>query len=90
MWKDFAAEVDIEREPLTHFPSKLYGYYEYCDQIRNVLLADGKLVALLAESQPDDRYNGHLLTQDFIYCIANHFVNFNLKPRDFDSASTKE
>lgn len=84
MWNDFVSEIDIECESLAHFPSKLYGYYEYCEQIRKILLADAELVALLAESQPDDDYDGHLLTQDFIYCIANHFVGFDRKPRNFD------
>lgn len=86
MWNEFAAEIDFAREPLSRFPSKLHGYYEYCGQIRRVLMADPELMELLARSQPGDAYDGHLLTQDFIYCIAYYFVGFDSEPRYYTQA----
>ncbi len=81
LWNEFASEVDFDREPLSNFPSKLYGYYEYCEQIRKILMTDEELLSLLAQSQPNDVYDGHILTQDFMYCIAYHFVDSDFKPR---------
>ncbi len=81
LWNEFASEVEFDSEPLSHFPSKLYGYYEYCEQVRKILMADDELLSLLAKSQPNDTYDGHILTQDFMYCIAYHFVDSNSKPR---------
>lgn len=84
MWTDFVDMIGFECQPLTHFRSKLFGYNLYCDQIRNVLLADAGLVRMLKGNRPDDNSNGHMLTQDFIYCIASHFIDFDKKPRTYD------
>lgn len=86
MWNEFASQIDFDREPLSRFPSSLYGYYQYCDQIRNVLLADKELTAMLERDRPYDNSNGHLLTQDFIYCIAYHFLGLDKNPRLYDNA----
>lgn len=86
MWNEFASQIGFDREPLSRFPSSLYGYYQYCDQIRDVLLADKGLVAMLERDRPYDNSNGHLLTQDFIYCIAYHFLGLDKNPHQYDNA----
>lgn len=72
---NFKDEVELDYPPLTQFVGKLAGYEMILDQIRDVLVADDELLAMLAASQPEDNYAGHLLTQDFIYCVAIHLLN---------------
>jgi len=53
---------------------KLIGYFEFCDEIREVLIQDEELLkihnqVIPEEYQIDDKY--HLLTQDFIYSVSN-------------------
>lgn len=86
MWNEFVDAIGFQCPPLSQYPSKLFGYNLYCNQIRNVLLVDSELTALLERDQPDDNSNGHLLTQDFIYCIAYHFLNLESEPRQYDNA----
>lgn len=81
LWQSFKAQADVDYPPLTYFESKLTGYQLICEQIREVLMQDCELLSLLAKSQPDDPSDGHLLTQDFLYCIGIHFIDFNSKPR---------
>lgn len=90
LWQDFKAQTDLDYPYLTHFESKLTGYQLICEQIREVLMQDGELLTLLVKSHPDDPSDGHLLTQDFMYCIGIHFVDFNSKPRDFLEQETGE
>ena len=75
MWLNFKDEVELDYPPLTQFVGKLAGYEMILDQIRDVLVEDDELLAMLAASQPEDNYAGHLLTQDFIYCVAIHLLN---------------
>lgn len=86
MWNEFVESIGFQCPPLSQYPSKLFGYNLYCNQIRNVLLADSELTALLERDQPEDNSNGHLLTQDFIYCIAYHFLGLDKNPRQYDNA----
>lgn len=81
VWSDFKIEIDLDYPPLTHFPSKLAGYEMIADQIREVLMADSELMELLKASQPNDISDGHLLTQDFMYCISYHFLNLEESPK---------
>lgn len=73
VWNNFKDEVELQYPPLSQFVGKLYGYEKMADQIREVLLADEELAILLKKSEPDDISDGHLLTQDFMYAIAQHF-----------------
>lgn len=84
VWNDFKNEIGLDYPPLTHFHSKLFGYELIANQIREVLLADDELVALLKTSQPDDMSNGNLLTQDFMYAIAVHMLDLTEPPIKFE------
>lgn len=84
VWSDFKNEIGLDYPPLTHFPTKLFGYELIANQIREVLIADKELVALLKESQPDDISNGYLLTQDFMYAIAVHMLDLAEPPIKFE------
>lgn len=83
LWWDFISQTDVQFPSLNYFESKLSGYQLMCDLIRDVLLQDGELLTLLNTSQPTDPSDGRLLTQDFLYSIGIHFVDFNSKPRYF-------
>lgn len=83
LWWDFVSQTDVQFPSLNYFESKLSGYQLMCDLIRDVLLQDGELLTLLNKSQPNDPSDGHLLTQDFLYSIGIHFVDFNSRPRYF-------
>lgn len=76
VWSDFKNEVGLDCPPLSQFPCKLFGYEHIATQIRTHLLMDAELVDLLAASERTDLSDGHLLTQDFIYCIAYHKPNW--------------
>lgn len=83
LWWDFVNQTEVQFPSLNYFESKLSGYQLMCDLIRDVLMQDGELVTLLNNSQPNDPSDGHLLTQDFLYSIGIHFVDFNSKPRHY-------
>ena len=74
VWTGFKDEVGLDYPPLTHFPSKLFGYELIASQIREVLIADSELMELLHASEPKDESDGHLLTQDLMYCISYHLL----------------
>lgn len=42
MWNEFVESIGFQCPPLSQYPSKLFGYNLYCNQIRNVLLADSE------------------------------------------------
>lgn len=42
---------------------------------------DKEQIELLKASQPNDISDGHLLTQDFMYCISYHFLNLEESPK---------
>lgn len=77
VWNNFRDEVELEYPPLSQFVGKLYGYEQMADQIREVLMSDMELMDLLNKSQPDDLSDGHLVTQDFMYAIAQHLTYMN-------------
>ncbi|MCM1297538.1 MAG: hypothetical protein NC311_18525 [Muribaculaceae bacterium] len=83
LWWDFVSQTDVTYPSLTYFESKLSGYQLICEQIREVLMQDSELLTLLGRYQPNDPSDGHLLTQDFLYAIGVHFVDFNSQPRYF-------
>lgn len=89
LWWDFVSQTELVFPSLSSFESKLTGYQLMCDHIREVLMQDGELLTLLNTSQPNDPSEGHLLTQDFLYGIGVHFVDFNSKPRYFLEAEQK-
>ena len=74
VWTGFKDEVGLDYPSLTHFPSKLFGYERIADHIKEILMSDQELMNLLAESEKDDDSSGHLLTQDFMYCISYHML----------------
>lgn len=84
VWKHFVAETEIEYPSLSRFAHKLVGHEQVCEQIRGVLTADEVLVALHNEAYPSDSSNYHLLTQDFIYAIAEHFQGFGKGSRYYE------
>lgn len=88
LWQDFKNQTEVTFPSLSYFESKLSGYQLICDKIREVLMQDGDLLTLLSTSQPADPSDGHLLTQDFLYSIAEHFVDFNSRPRNFIDHTT--
>ena len=75
VWTGFKDEVGLDYPSLTQFPSKLFGYELIASQIRDVLIADCELMELLHTSEPEDESEGHLLTQDLMYCISYHMLS---------------
>lgn len=86
VWQGFKQQTDLSYPSLGDFVSKYTGYQMMCDHVRDVLLQDGELLALLHKYRPEDDYNGTMLTQDFLYSIAVHFVDFNSQPRYYIEA----
>ena len=84
VWLDFKYETELDYPSLNWFPHKLVGYDQICNHIREVLIADKDLVALHDASYPNDKSDYHLLTQDFIYAIGVHFVDFDKRPEYFE------
>lgn len=89
VWQGFKQQTDLSYPSLSDFESKYTGYQMRCDHVRDVLMQDGELLALLHSSRPEDDYNGTLLTQDFLYSIAVHFVDFKSQPRYYIEAEQK-
>ena len=54
------------------------------------VIADKELVALHDASYPNDKSDYHLLTQDFIYAIGVHFVDFDKRPAYFIEGQDEE
>ena len=89
VWLDFKYETDLDYPSLNRFAHKLVGYDQICNHIREILIADKELVELHDASYPNDKSDYHLLTQDFIYAIGVHFVDFEKKPAYFDEEDEK-
>lgn len=83
VWLDFKYETELDYPTLNWFTHKLVGYDQICNHIREVLIADKELVELHDKAYPDDVSDYHLLTQDFIYAIGVHFVDFDKRPAYF-------
>ena len=90
VWLDFKYETELDYPSLNWFLHKLVGYDQICNHIREVLIADKDLVALHDASYPNDRSDYHLLTQDFIYAIGVHFVDFDKRPAYFEEGMDEE
>ena len=90
VWLDFKSETELDYPPLSRFAHKLVGYDQICNHIREVLIADKELVALHDASYPNDKSDYHLLTQDFIYAIGVHFVDFDKRPAYFIEGQDEE
>lgn len=87
IWQDFRVITDLDYPSLYNFTHKLVGYDLICNQIREILIADKELVSLHDTSHdgsdanhPKDYSDYHLLTQDFIYAVAAHMVDFDKEP----------
>lgn len=90
VWLDFKYETELDYPPLSRFAHKLVGYDQICNHIREVLIADKELVALHDATYPNDKSDYHLLTQDFIYAIGVHFVDFDKRPAYFEEGVDEE
>ena len=91
VWYDFRDIVDLSYPSLSVYTHRLLGYEDLCDHIRKVLLADQELISLhdkwyngSDDEHPKDISDYHLLTQDFIYAIGVHFVDFDKRPAYFE------
>lgn len=89
VWQDFKYVTELGYPPLSWFSHKLVGYNQICNHIREVLIADKELVELHDKAYPDDLSDYHMLTQDFIYAIGVHFVDFNKEPAYFNDEDAK-
>lgn len=89
VWLDFKYQTELDYPSLSRFSHKLVGYDQICNHIREVLMEDKELIALHDASYPNDKSNYHLLTQDFIYAIAVHFVDFEKVPAYFEEGDDK-
>lgn len=90
VWLDFKYVTELDYPTLSRFAHKLVGYDQICNHIREVLIADKELVALHDASYPNDKSDYHLLTQDFIYAIGVHFVDFDKRPAYFIEGQDEE
>lgn len=84
VWNRFKAETELDYPSLYHFRHKLMGYEIICNQIREVLVADKELTAkhdaYYVNEEYKDHSDYHLMTQDFLYSIAEHFNGFDRLP----------
>ena len=90
VWLDFRYETDLDYPPLSRFAHKLVGYDQICNHIREVLISDKELKALHDDSYPSDKSDYHLLTQDFIYAIGVHFIDFDKRPAYFEEGEDED
>ena len=90
VWLDFKYVTELDYPTLSRFAHKLVGYDQICNHIREVLIADKELVALHDAAYPNDKSDYHLLTQDFIYAIGVHFVDFDKRPAYFIEGQDEE
>lgn len=77
VWYNAIEEMGLNLRKLSEYEDKLTAYNQYCDNIRKVLLLDIELVEKHDKAYPDDLSNYHLLTQDFLYAISEHFQGLN-------------
>ena len=84
VWNRFRAETELDYPSLYHFRHKLVGYEIICNQIRQVLVADKELTAKHDAYYVSEKYKDHsdyhLMTQDFLYSISEHFNGFDRLP----------
>ena len=97
VWYDFRDIVGLSYPSLSVYTHRLTGYEDLCGHIRNVLLADQELISLHNDwyngsdaEHPKDISDYHLLTQDFIYAIGVHFVDFDKRPAYFEEGKDEE
>lgn len=91
VWYDFKDITDLSYPSLSVYTHRLSGYEDLCGHIREILLDDKELISMhdnlydgSDDEHPMDISDYHLLTQDFIYAVAVHFVDFNKLPAYFD------
>ena len=97
VWYDFRDIIGLNYPSLSVYTHRLVGYEDLCGHIRNVLLADKELISLHNKwyngsdgEHPKDISDYHLLTQDFIYAIGVHFVDFDKRPANFIEGQDEE
>lgn len=97
VWYDFRDIVGLNYPSLSVYTHRLVGYEDLCGHIRRVLLADQELISMhdkwyngSDEEHPKDISDYHLLTQDFIYAIGVHYVDFNKRPAYFEEGKDEE
>lgn len=98
VWYDFVDIVGLSYPSLSVYTHRLLGYEDLCGHIRKVLLADKDLIDLHNNEwyngsdaeHPQDISDYHLLTQDFIYAIGVHFVDFDKRPAYFEEGKDEE
>ena len=98
VWTDFCNIVGLGYPSLSAYTHKLVGYEDLCSHIRKVLLTDKDLIELhnnkwyngSDSEHPRDISDYHLLTQDFIYAIGVHFVDFGKRPAYFEEGRDEE
>lgn len=75
VYYDFRAITGADLPSLNQFESVLVGYEMVCDELREILLKNERLVALHDKTFPNDMSNYHLLTQDFLFYCTFHYQN---------------
>ena len=97
VWYDFRDIIGLSYPSLSVYTHRLVGYEDLCGHIRKVLLADQELISLHDKwyngsdgEHPKDISDYHLLTQDFIYSIGVHFVDFDKRPAYFEEGVDEE
>ncbi len=75
VYYDFRAITGADLPSLNQFESVLVGYEMVCDELREILLKNERLVALHDKTFPNDKSNYHLLTQDFLFYCTFHYQN---------------
>lgn len=97
VWYDFRDIIGLSYPSLSVYTHRLVGYEDLCGHIRKVLLADQELISLHDKwyndsdgEHPKDISDYHLLTQDFIYSIGVHFVDFDKRPSYFEEGVDEE
>lgn len=96
VWDNFSDIIGLSYPSLSTYTHRLIGYEDLCGHIRKVLLADQDLISMhdyiyndSDSEHPKDISVYHLLTQDFIYAIAVHFVDFEKDPAYFEEGDEK-
>ena len=85
IFQTFASMVEYKRKE-TGKVDRFIEFYSLCEEVKKEPLKEKEFIAeynkwMLSHSYTDENYN--LLTQDFIYAIGVHFMDFDKRPVDF-------
>lgn len=92
MFKSLSEKLNLIYKPIKGRIENIGHYNNYCELIKHELSLDQELLQLHKNRLKEDCYideNLNILTQDFIYAIANHLNHIEIAPELSGIASTE-